>query len=99
MKREHVIGFYRDERGRTKPITRSNAELSCKKIIEKPRKFKGIQPEETLIRKLKRIQLELEKIGRKLENVSDEKEALMLTKLAEAKFQEAEKIEKTLFKA
>jgi intein/homing endonuclease len=45
---------------------------------------------------LKRLQLELEKIGRRFDNVCDEDEAEALIKLGEAKFREAKKIEKRL---
>jgi len=48
---------------------------------------------------LKELQSELEKIGRQFDNVCDEEEAEALINLGEAKFKEAEKIEKQLLEA
>lgn len=44
-KRRKAVGFYRDENDTTRPITKSTAELSRKKVIQKPRKFKGVKPQ------------------------------------------------------
>lgn len=97
-RQENVVGFYKDKRGKARPITKSDAELNRKRVLQNPREFKGIQPDEvSLTQKLKRLHLELEKIGRKFDNVCDEKEAEALIELGEAKFREAEKIEKRLF--
>jgi len=41
---QKVVGFYKDEKDRTRPITKSKAELKRKKLIKKPKKFKGVQP-------------------------------------------------------
>jgi len=42
-----VVGFYKDGKKRTRPITKSTQELKQKKIIKKPRKFKGVKPQRT----------------------------------------------------
>ena len=95
---EHVVGFYKDEHGKARPITKSDQESRRLKVIENPREFRSIGPEETsLTRKLKRLNMELEKLGRKFENVCNEEEAEALIKLGEAKFREANEIEKRLF--
>lgn len=39
--RGHVVGFYNDH-GKTKPITKSEAELNRKKLVQNPREFKGV---------------------------------------------------------
>jgi len=39
-----VVGFYTDEEGEARPITKSTAELNRKKIIRKPKKFSGVKP-------------------------------------------------------
>jgi len=97
--REHSVGFYKDERGRLRLIAKSDEELSRKRVIENPKEFKSIRPEKTsLTRRLKELQSELEKIGRKFDNVCDEEEAEAIIKLGEAKFKEAKKIEKELLR-
>jgi len=43
-----------------RPITKSDAKPNRKKVLQNPRGFKGIQPDEiSLMQKLKRLQLEL----------------------------------------
>jgi hypothetical protein len=37
-----VVGFYRDRDGKTKPITKSAADLNRKKLIENGHGFKGV---------------------------------------------------------
>jgi len=44
LKKRSVVGFFKDEDGTTRPVTKSAAELKRKKIVKKPRKFKGISP-------------------------------------------------------
>lgn len=39
----HVIGFYKDH-GKTKPITKSDAQLKQKKVVKSGRQFKGVKP-------------------------------------------------------
>ena len=54
-----AVGFYRDH-GEMRPITKSDAKPNRKKVLQNPRGFKGIQPDEiSLMQKLKRLQLEL----------------------------------------
>lgn len=44
MTKRVAVGFYKDEEGRTRPITRSTKELKRKKIVQKAKQFKGIKP-------------------------------------------------------
>lgn len=44
-KKQQVVGFFKDEDGKTKPITKPKAELKRKKVVKKPKKFKGVSPE------------------------------------------------------
>jgi hypothetical protein len=37
-----IVGFYRDKDGKTKPITKSVAELSRKTLVKDSHKFKGV---------------------------------------------------------
>jgi hypothetical protein len=39
-----VLGFYTDESGNVRPLTVSAGEKARKKIIKKPKKFKGVFP-------------------------------------------------------
>lgn len=39
-----AVGFYKDDEGTTKPVTKSVGELKRKKVIKKPKKFKGVRP-------------------------------------------------------
>jgi hypothetical protein len=39
-----AVGFYKDENGETRPVTKPKAELQRKKILRNPRKFKGVKP-------------------------------------------------------
>jgi hypothetical protein len=41
MAKRVVVGFYRDH-GKTKPITKSVAQLERKKVVKDSRKFKGV---------------------------------------------------------
>lgn len=41
-----AVGFYKDEENRTRPVTKSTAELNRKKVIQKPSKFKGVKPKQ-----------------------------------------------------
>jgi hypothetical protein len=41
-----VVGFYRDRDGKTKPITKSIAELNRKKFVKSGRSFRGVEPKE-----------------------------------------------------
>lgn len=42
-----AVGFFKDEKDRTRPITKPVSELKRKKIIRKPKKFRGVQPRKT----------------------------------------------------
>jgi len=42
-----LVGFYKDEDGKTKPITRSARELNRKKIIKNSKKFGNVKPRST----------------------------------------------------
>lgn len=39
-----VLGFYKDKRGETRPITKSVVELNRKKVIQGCQSFKGVSP-------------------------------------------------------
>jgi len=39
-----VVGFYKDDDGKTRPVTKPLGELKRKKVIEKPKPFKGVSP-------------------------------------------------------
>lgn len=43
-KKRVAVGFYKDDEDRTRPITKSTAELKRKKVIQNPKKFKGVSP-------------------------------------------------------
>jgi len=43
-KEQVTVGFYKDNQNRTRPLTKSVAELNRKKIIREPKKFKGVRP-------------------------------------------------------
>lgn len=47
-----VVGFYK-ERGKTKPITKSMAQLKQKKVVAKGRKFGGVKPKKKWMQKAK----------------------------------------------
>ena len=42
--RKAAVGFFRED-GKTKPVTKSVAELNRKKIVQNPRSFQGINPQ------------------------------------------------------
>lgn len=42
--RQVLVGFYTDEDGKAKPITKSKQELTRRQIVKKVREFKGIKP-------------------------------------------------------
>jgi hypothetical protein len=48
----HVVGFYK-ERGKTKPITKSVAQLKQKKVVAKGRRFNGVKPKKKWMQKAK----------------------------------------------
>jgi len=39
-----AVGFYKDKKDKTRPITKPVAELKRKKVIQKPKRFKGVSP-------------------------------------------------------
>ncbi len=39
-----AVGFYKDERDETRPITKTVGELNRKKVVLKPREFRGVEP-------------------------------------------------------
>ena len=44
-KHERVaVGFFKDEDGETRPVTKSVGELNRKKVVKNPRTFKGVSP-------------------------------------------------------
>lgn len=43
-KKNVLVGFYTDEDGKVKPITKSRSELTQKQIVQKAKEFKGIKP-------------------------------------------------------
>lgn len=47
------MGFFKDDKDRTRPITKPTSEIKRKKIVKKPRNFKGVSPTKKLRRKLR----------------------------------------------
>ncbi|MDH5634668.1 MAG: hypothetical protein OEY30_02455, partial [Candidatus Bathyarchaeota archaeon] len=41
-----VVGFYTDQEGEARPITKSTDELNREKVIRKPREFRGVKPKQ-----------------------------------------------------
>jgi hypothetical protein len=66
-----VVGFFKDRDGKTKPITKSTAELNRKRIVANPRQFRGVSPQQ----QEQRRQQQLAKIDQNLQqyNVLDQK--------------------------
>jgi DNA polymerase (family 10) len=67
MKRSRsVVGFYK-ERGKTKPITKSAAQLRQKKVVAKSRRFKSVSPSNEVVRLAKREYAFLRKYAKRIE--------------------------------
>jgi len=43
-KKGRVVGFYKDKLGETRPITKSEGQIKQKKIIQRPKLFRGVRP-------------------------------------------------------
>jgi len=44
--RRKAVGFFKDNDGEIRPITKSSGELNRKRIVQDPREFKGVSPKQ-----------------------------------------------------
>jgi len=58
-----IVGFYKDEEGKTRPVTKSRGELKRRKIVEHPKKFKGVAPRPAKRRHEWRIKHEIKRLS------------------------------------
>lgn len=72
VKRGVVVGFYKDH-GKTKPITKSNAQLNRRKNIVGARKFGGVEPGKSR----KDVSQQLENLLEKLSMLENQKQDLL----------------------
>jgi hypothetical protein len=72
-KRGVVVGFYK-EHGKTKPITKSNAQLNQRKNIVGARKFGGVEPRKSR----KDVSQQLEELLEKLSMLENQKQDLLM---------------------
>jgi len=53
------VGFYKDKRGETRPITKSTAQLNRTKVVQRPQQFRGVSPDrERQMRERQRVQVD-----------------------------------------
>jgi type I site-specific restriction-modification system R (restriction) subunit len=52
--RGQVVGFYKDHAGETRPITKSVQQLNRTKVIQRPRQFQGVSPQQVAAEREKR---------------------------------------------
>ncbi|MDH5266826.1 MAG: hypothetical protein OEW62_04015 [Candidatus Bathyarchaeota archaeon] len=64
-----AVGFYKDD-GKTKPVTKSTGEVQRKKLIQNPRRFKGVKPRRYLGSETE--ELAREATEERLQRVTDE---------------------------
>lgn len=72
-KRDVIVGFYKDH-GKTKPITKSNAQLNQRKNIVGSHKFRDVGP------KIDVITQRLESLLEKLSMLENQKQDLLMQK-------------------
>jgi hypothetical protein len=75
VKRGVVVGFYKDH-GKTKPITKSNAQLNRRKNIVGARKFDNVEPGKSR----KDVSQQLENFLERLSILEDQKQNLLMQK-------------------
>jgi predicted RNase H-like nuclease (RuvC/YqgF family) len=99
-----VVGFYKDRRGETRPITKSVAELNRKKVIQGGQRFKGVSPEaqkrqiENARRQLQRLEGELQNTDREVGKLNESSERLK-SEVQKAHYEGNESKEKSLQKS
>ena len=73
--RGQVVGFYKDQAGQTRPITKSVQQLNRTKVIQRSRQFQGVSPQQAAEREKRRKEQQrmnningLDKLLQKLNN-------------------------------
>jgi len=59
--RRAAVGFYKDRDGETRPITKSEAEVNRKRVVQNSRRFEGVTPKTDKFRKANRQALQIAK--------------------------------------
>jgi len=49
-KRRILVGFYRDESGKIRPVTKSAVEVRRKKVVKHGKQFKGVKPRFSVVK-------------------------------------------------
>jgi small-conductance mechanosensitive channel len=73
-KSDVVVGFYKDRRGKTRPIVKPKAELNRPKNIKKPRQFRPIRAEKPTVD----VSQRLEDLLQRLSTLGNQRQDLIL---------------------
>jgi len=76
MAKARVVGFYRDKAGKTRPITKSNAQLNQRKKIVGLHKFRGVEPKVDVTQRLENLLEKLSMLENQKQDLITQKQLL-----------------------